>query len=179
MRPVAQLACCLTLLTILSSAQEETFSKNSPSVTMTEVPTASITRGKPNPVELRFRISSGFHVNSNTPTLDYLIPTAVKLEAPNDMILGVSYPAGEQLSFPFAPEQKLSVYSGNFNVSLTIRPLASVLPGNYVMRGHLRYQACDNSSCYPPKELPIEFAMKVNKPQSPHPNNPAQSPHVH
>jgi hypothetical protein len=179
MRPVAHLACSLALLVIASCAQEEAFSKKSPSVTMTPVPTASVTRGKPNPVELRFRISSGFHVNSNTPTLDYLIPTAVKLEAPTDMILGVSYPAGEQLSFPFAPEQKLSVYSGNFAVSLSIRPLSSVLPGSYVMRGQLRYQACDNSSCYPPKELPIEFDLKVSKAQSAPPNNPAQSPHVH
>jgi hypothetical protein len=47
------------------------------------------------------------------------------------------------------------------------------------MRGSLRYQACDNAQCFPPKTLPVNFDVKVVKePPGPH-KNPAQSPHVH
>jgi hypothetical protein len=33
----------------------------------------------------------------------------------------------------------------------------SVVPGKYEMRGVLRYQACDNAACYPPKKFAREF----------------------
>jgi hypothetical protein len=95
------------------------------------------------------------------------------------MLGGVTYPEGEQMSFAFAPEEKLSVYSGDFSLSVMVRPLASVLPGKYAFRGELKYQACDNAACYPPKKLPVQFEVKVVKPAPPHRKNPAQSPHIH
>ena len=57
--------------------------------------------------------------------------------------------------------------------------LASVLPGRYAFRGELKYQACDNASCYPPKKIPVQFEVKVVKAPPPHRKNPGQSPHVH
>ncbi len=151
-----------------------------PSVTLAPVPVTNVTRGKANNVELHFRVGSGFHVNSNTPKSEFLIPTSLKLDAPTDIVLGkVSYPDGQEMSFPFAPDEKLSVYSGDFAVSVSVRPLARVLPGRYVFRGTLKYQACDNAACYPPKQLPVEFEVKVIKAPAAHKGNPAQSPHVH
>ena len=91
----------------------------------------------------------------------------------------ITYPEGTEMSFPFAPGDKLSVYSGTFPISVTVRPLAGVLPGKYTIRGELRYQACDKAACYPPKNLPLDFEVKVVKaPPAPR-KNPGQSPHVH
>jgi hypothetical protein len=154
--------------------------RKAPSVTMSPVPTPTITRGKPGTVDLQFRIGSGFHINSNTPKAEYLIPTALKLEPPTDIVVGkITYPAGEDASFPFAPDEKLSVYSGQFALQITVRPLKSVLPGKYMVRGNLKYQACDNAACYPPKQLPVEFEVKIAKDVPPPTKNPAQSPHAH
>jgi hypothetical protein len=154
--------------------------RKAPSVTMSPVPTATITRGKPGNVELQFRIGSGFHINSNTPKAEYLIPTTLKLNPPTDIVVGkVTYPEGQDASFPFAPDEKLSVYSGDFALQVTVRPLASVLPGKYVLRGNLKYQACDNAACYPPKQLPVEFEVKIAKAATAPTKNPAQSPHAH
>ncbi len=151
-----------------------------PSVTMSRAPLTSITRGKPGTVPLRFHINSGFHVNSNTPKSEFLIPTALKLDAPTDIVVGrITYPAGEEMSFPFAPDEKLSVYTGEFPLTVVVRPLASVVPGKYMFHGELKYQACDNAACYPPKKLPVEFEIKVLKGPPPHRKNPRQSPHVH
>jgi|SRR5580698_1838242 hypothetical protein len=167
------------LLTALLPAQEPP-GKKIPSITMTPLPLTTVTRGKPNTVALQFHVSSGFHVNSNTPSAQYLIPTVLKLDAPTDIVLGrITYPAGDQMSFAFAPDEKLSVYSGEFDLTVMVRPLASVLPGDYEFHGQLRYQACDNSACYPPKQLPVRFQVKVVKaPPAPY-KNPAQSPHIH
>ena len=168
-----------SLLTALLHAQEPP-ARKTPSVTLSPTPVASVTRGKPNTVELQFHVSSGFHVNSNKPSAEYLIPTTLKLDAPTDIVLGrTTYPEGEQMSFAFAPDEKLSVYSGEFDLAVMVRPLASVLPGKYVFRGELKYQACDNAACYPPKKLPVQFEVKVVKASPPPTKNPAQSPHIH
>src|SRR5215469_16866064 len=152
-----------------------------PSVTMSPSPLTTVARGKPTDIDLRFHISPGFHVNSNKPNSEFLIPTALKINAPTDIVIGkLTYPPGQEQSFPFAPDEKLSVYSAEFSVGVVVHPLASVAPGKYMLHGELKYQACDNAACYPPKRLPVEFEVKVVKgPPARHHRNPGQSPHIH
>ncbi len=151
-----------------------------PSVELVSAPEITVTRGKAGAVPLGFRITRGFHVNSNTPRSEYLIPTELKMEALTDIVVsGVKYPAGQDLTFDFAPGEKLSVYSGDFTLTVSVRPLKSVVPGRYRLRGTLRYQACDNRACYPPKKLPVEFEVKVARNAPPPRRRSAQSPHVH
>jgi Disulphide bond corrector protein DsbC len=152
----------------------------SPSVTLAPVALVTAQRTTQTMVALNFRVGDGFHINSNTPKDEFLIPTALKMDLPTDIVLGkIEYPAGQDLTFPFMPDTKLSVYSGDFTINLAVHPLASVAPGKYVMHGFLRYQACDNAQCFPPKKLPVSFDVKVVKEPAQHHANPAQSPHIH
>jgi hypothetical protein len=185
----------LALLTAAASAQSAPVSSiiqdvgaspitgdagKAPKVTMAPLPLSTVQRAKATMVKLDFRIPGGYHINSNMPKSEFLIPTALKMDLPTDIILGkIEYPAGEDRSFPFSPDEKLSVYSGDFTIAVAVHPLQSVVPGKYQMRGVLRYQACDNSACYPPKNLPVSFEVKVVKEPAAHHSNPAQSPHVH
>jgi len=151
-----------------------------PTVSMAAVPLTTAQRAQATMVNLNFRVPPGYHINSNTPKSEFLIPTALKMDLPTDIILGkIEYPAGEETTFPFSPDEKLSVYSGDFTVAVAVHPLKSVTPGKYVIHGVLRYQACDNAACYPPKALPVSFEVKVVKEPAEHHANPAQSPHVH
>ena len=151
-----------------------------PSVTLAPVELVSAERTKQTPIHLNFRVSRGFHINSNVPKSEFLIPTTLKMDVPTDVVLGkTDYPVGEDLAFPFSPDEKLSVYSGDFSITLHVHPLTSVVPGKYAMRGTLRYQACDNAQCFPPKTLPVNFDVKVVKQPAAHHKNPAQSPHAH
>ena len=161
----------------LSSAQTP---GKAPSLTMAAVPLVTAQRAQPTMVNLNFRVPPGYHINSNTPKSEFLIPTALKMDLPTDIILGkIEYPAGTDMTFPFSPDEQLSVYSGDFTIAVAVHPLHSVVPGKYEMRGVLRYQACDNAACYPPKNLPVNFEVKVVKEPATHHANPAQSPHVH
>jgi hypothetical protein len=170
----------LLLLVAASLVAQDLPTRKAPSVTMSPAPVTTAIRGRSTTVELRFHVGSGFHINSNQPAAEYLIPTALKVEVPTDIIVGkITYPPGEQMSFAFAPDEKLSVYSGEFDLAVQVRPLASVLPGKYEIRGRLKYQACDNASCFPPKQLPVDFEVKVVKAPLPPQKNPAQSPHAH
>jgi hypothetical protein len=172
-------AAALALLASLALAQAP--GKKGPSVSLASIEPVTVTRGSAGPVSLHFRVASGFHINSNTPRSEFLIPTALRMDAPTDIaITKLSYPEGKDMSFPFAPDEKLNVYSGDFTVTLAIRPLHTVMPGKYAIHGELKYQACDNAACYPPKKLPVDFDVKVLKnPTTGGGKNPAQSPHAH
>ena len=168
--------CFCALLTATCAAQLG----RSPSVSVAPIPLVTAQRTKQTMVSLDFRVASGFHINSNTPKSEFLIPTSLKMDLPTDIVLGkIQYPEGKDLTFPFSPDEKLNVYSGDFTINVAVHPLRAVEPGKYVMHGVLRYQACDNAQCFPPKTLPVSFDVKVVKePPGPH-KNPAQSPHVH
>jgi Disulphide bond corrector protein DsbC len=153
---------------------------HAPSVSMAPVPLVTAQRAAQTIVALNFRVGSGFHINSNTPKSEFLIPTSLKMDLPTDIVLGkIEYPEGKDLTFPFSPDETLNVYSGDFTINLAVHPLHSVAPGKYVMHGVLRYQACDNAQCFPPKTLPVSFDVKVTKEPPAPMHNPAQSPHVH
>jgi len=109
--------------------------------------------GKKSVVELHFKVGDGFHVNSHTPKSELLIPTAITLKAVGGVTASpAEYPAGTAYSFSFEPGEKLDVYTGVFTVKV---PMV-VEAGAHTVDGVLRYQACDNAACYPPKSLPVQ-----------------------
>ena len=173
----------LVAMVALLGAQAQELSpgkSNGPSVSLVSAPLPSVVRGTAGNVDLRFHIANGYHINSNKPSEEFMIPTALHMEATTDIVIGkISYPTGRDVAFEFAPDQKLSVYSGSFTVGVTVRPLHTVPPGKYALRGALKYQACDNRACYPPKQLPVEFEVRVVKAPTVAGRRPAQSPHAH
>jgi hypothetical protein len=175
----ARLCVRLIFLTAAGFAFAQTPGK-APTLTVAPVPLTTTPRALATIVNLDFRVPPGYHINSNTPKSEFLIPTALKMDLPTDIILGkIEYPAGEDRAFPFSPDEKINVYSGDFTIAVAVHPLHSVVPGKYEMRGVLRYQACDNAACYPPKSLPVSFEVKVVKEPATHRANPAQSPSSH
>ncbi len=172
-----RLACSLVLLCASAYAQD---APAKATVIMAPAPVVTITQGKARPVSLTFRVARGYHINSNKPKSEFLIPTALKIGATTDIVIGgIDYPDGRDMSFAFAPDEKLNVYTGDFQVDVTVRPLRSVLPGKYMIHGNLKYQACDNAACYPPKQLPVSFEVRIGKAAPTARKNPAQSPHAH
>lgn len=113
---------------------------------------------KPATLELRFQIASGYHVNSHTPKSDFLIPTVVTLQPGPGVKTGEpQYPHGMPYSFSFDPGTKLDVYAGSFTVKLPVVAAA----GEHTLDGSLKYQACDNASCYPPRTVPIKVLFNA------------------
>jgi DsbC/DsbD-like thiol-disulfide interchange protein len=107
-------------------------------------------------IEVHFRVLPGYHVNSHTPTLDYLIPTALTVPAAAGVKPGEpAYPTGQPYAFSFDPKNKLSVYAGDFIVKLPVTAAA----GGHSIDASLRYQACNNASCFPPKTLPVKISF--------------------
>jgi DsbC/DsbD-like thiol-disulfide interchange protein len=152
-----------------------------PSVTAAPIAAVTVRPGKSVPVEMSFRVAPGFHINSNHPKDEFLLPTQLTFDAPTDIVIAkLQYPQGKDYSFSFAPDQKLNVYSGDFSVRGMVTTTSTASKGTYRVHGTLMYQACDNASCYPPKKLPVAFDVHVvTGPRRSPAKNPAQSPHVH
>ena len=137
------------------AAQFDDTPKSKSYVAYTEEP-QMVPAGKNAVLELRFRVKDGFHVNSHTPKSELLIPTALKLDAAAGVKAGeLQYPAGKTYSFAFDPSEKLDVYAGDFTVKLPVVAVA----GEHTVNGTLRYQACDNAACYPPRSLPVQVVF--------------------
>jgi hypothetical protein len=119
----------------------------------------SVPVGKPSPVALHFRVAEGYHINSHTPSDDFLIPTTFSI--PDGMgvrLDAATYPAGALISLAFDPTTKLSVYTGEFIVHARIVATS----GNHLVKARLHYQACDQNQCMPPKtiDVPIDVIGK-------------------
>jgi hypothetical protein len=112
----------------------------------------SVPAGKPSPVTLHFRVQQNLHINSHTPRADFLIPTVFSMpENSGVKLAGATYPTGADFALPSDPDQKLSVYTGDF----TIQAKIVSTPGNHLVEAKLRYQACDQTQCLPPKTITV------------------------
>jgi hypothetical protein len=116
----------------------------------------TIPAGKQATLELRFHMLPGYHVNSHTPKSELLIATALTFQPANGVKPGSPlYPAGQVYSFSFDPSDKLDVYAGDFTIKLPV----VATEGQHTIDGSLKYQACDNASCYPPRTLPVKVVF--------------------
>jgi DsbC/DsbD-like thiol-disulfide interchange protein len=101
-------------------------------------------------VALHFRIAEGLHINSHTPREVELIPTTLTVPVESGVRLAAaSYPPGADFTLPIDPTTRLSVYTGEF----VIQARLVAKPGDHLVEAKLRYQACDNSACMPPKTI--------------------------
>ncbi len=106
-------------------------------------------------------IQDGFHINSNQPAQDYLIPSRVELiEAGPFSLDKIEYPKGELKSFDFAPDEKLSVYEGTVKLPLRLRAKAGTRAGSHTLRLAFHYQACNDQVCLPPAKR--ETTLKID-----------------
>jgi hypothetical protein len=110
---------------------------------------------KPQDVELRFRVEPGFHINSNKPKDELLLPTVLKLDPGSLRIANQQYPPGSHFRLQIGDGEDLDVYQGEFRVMLRVE----APKGASTITGSLRYQACDTAACYPPKTLPVQIAV--------------------
>lgn len=119
-------------------------------------------RGKAAGVRVIAMIREGFHINSNTPRQDYLIPTRVELLGEVPFLLEKAvYPEGELKSFGFAPDEKLSVYEGTVKVPAQLRAKPEAKAGEHELRLAFHYQACNDRFCLRPTSREISLKVTV------------------
>jgi DsbC/DsbD-like thiol-disulfide interchange protein len=105
-------------------------------------------------------IPSGLHVNSNKPKSEFAIPTRVSVSARGARVSAVSYPRGNLRRFGFS-ESPISVYEGKVSFPFKVS-IPKSFRGNILrIRALVRFQACTNEVCYPPKTTEVTLSSRV------------------
>jgi thiol:disulfide interchange protein DsbD len=103
-----------------------------------------------------------WHVNSNAPLDEFLIPTAVTLELPTGWAADKPvFPPHRSVKLAFS-EEPVSVFEGSFDVTVAIHAAAGTnMPAE--LKGVVEAQACNDKVCLAPAEvafvLPLAGAL--------------------
>ena len=112
-------------------------------------------------VKLPLQLREGYHMNTNMPPDPYLIPLRLTWDS-GPISAEVVYPKPElhKVEFSAAP---LPVFSGRFELVTRFKVPASVQPGLVNIPGKLRYQACNDRMCLPPKTVDLTLPVSVSR----------------
>jgi thiol:disulfide interchange protein DsbD len=118
-------------------------------------------RGADPSFTLRATLRAGYHANSDKPSERYLIPLTLTWDTHGPLDTAeIKYPAPRLQRFSFA-DRPLAVVSGEFTILTRFRRKPNALPGPAFMKGALRYQACDQHMCLPPKTVDVKLPVLV------------------
>jgi hypothetical protein len=107
-------------------------------------------------------ISSGFHMNSHTPSEDFLISTTVTPNPPTGIsVVDTIYPKGQLKNFTFSPKKPLDVYTGEVTLKLKLQADSKLPVGSVSVPVTLRYQACNDNASLPPVKIPVNIQLNV------------------
>jgi thiol:disulfide interchange protein DsbD len=106
-------------------------------------------------------IPKGLHVQSSRPLDKYLVATKLDVETPSGIKAGpISYPRALMRNLKFS-KGAVAVYEGRavlrFNV--TVPPNYNGSSGE--IKGKLRFQACNDESCFPPVTREVKMWLNV------------------
>jgi suppressor for copper-sensitivity B len=126
--------------------------------------------GSPARFAARVAIEPGWHVNSNTPTFEWLIPTGLRLELPEGWPEPlIEYPPHAMKTFAFADEP-LAVFDGEVVILAHLLIPETVAQDQVRITGVLSYQACDDAQCLPPTTARHELLVPIGAPGQPAPD---------
>jgi DsbC/DsbD-like thiol-disulfide interchange protein len=120
----------------------------------------AIKAGSETPVKLHVKLNQGYHVNSNKPADEYLIPLKLTWTAEPLTVAGITFPEPKMEKYSFS-EKPLSVYTGDFDIVTKFHAPANASKGDKNITGKLRYQACSMTACYPPRTADVKITVNV------------------
>ena len=113
------------------------------------------------------KVAEGWHINSNEPYDEYLIPTTLTIkENPNFKLIKVAFPKPHDFTFAFS-ESPLSVWEGTVYKGALIQVDSNLTPGTYPIIIVFGYQACNDMSCQAPTSIRDTINVEVANRTSP------------
>ena len=106
-------------------------------------------------------VEERWHINSNKPAQEYLIPTELELDLPpGSGTPSFIYPPDNAYQFPFETEPVL-VYDGRFNIVAEFLLPGDLAVGDLPVNATLRYQACDDRQCVAPTSAQTQLQLTI------------------
>ena len=99
-------------------------------------------------------------MNSNAPAEDYLIPLRLTWAMGKITAEETIYPKPQLENYAFS-KKPVSVFSGTFSIETRFKVPPDTPRGPATVAGKLRYQACNERECLPPKTIEIQLPVEV------------------
>lgn len=125
-----------------------------------EIKKKSVKRGEWVEASITLLIPKELHINSSTPTSEFMIPTKVKLKSKEVRVGKINYPKGKNRKFDFS-ETPINIYEGRAVIKFTFRIPANLKAKNIKINAVINYQACTDEVCYQPQKKEIILTAKV------------------
>jgi len=117
--------------------------------------------GKTAEVTLELRVAPGFHVNSDQPVDEKIVPTTVDFKpAAGVKFEAAVFPVAEMKMFSFT-DKPLAVFDGTVKVMIPVTLAKDFKRSEVVIEGAVGYQACDDNSCLAPDEAKFKAVFPV------------------
>lgn len=114
-------------------------------------------------VSVGLEVDGEWHINSNRPNDDFLIPTVLDIagKKKGDVVLeSVTYPGSKDIRFEFS-EKPVSVYEGNIVIKARLRLSRSLSSGSQTFHVNVNYQACNNNTCQAPSSVSQDLLLDI------------------
>lgn len=106
-------------------------------------------------------IPSGLHVQSSKPLDKFLVATKLDVETPSGMRVGtITYPRPVMRRLKFS-KSAVAVYEGRAVIRFNVTVPANYSGGSGEIKGKLRFQACNDESCFPPLTREVKMWLNV------------------
>jgi thiol:disulfide interchange protein DsbD len=117
-------------------------------------------------------VGAHWHINANPANVEGLIPTTLTLQPPASIVIDrIVYPKGATTKVAWS-DGPVALYTGRTIIFAEGHVSADATTGPLKLEGSLRYQACNDSVCIAPKNVPVvldtEIVSESQKPQAVH-----------
>ena len=110
---------------------------------------------------LEVHVMGGWHINSDAPFDEFLVPSSIALIADDPFHLAkVQYPDPIQLTLPFS-EVPVSVFEGIVHIGGILEIPEELELGEYDVSLEFNYKACDDISCEAPRTVRLGFSIPI------------------
>ena len=162
MQLITRLTLATALLLVPANFLRAAMPQSAPNVAVNGSLAANkIGRGRSVQGTVVMEIPSGYHANSNRPLEKFLIATHLQIEAPNGIRVGpIGYPRALLRSLKFS-KNKVSVFEGRATMRFSVTVSRSFTGNSAELKGRLRYQACNDDTCFPPQTREVKMWLGV------------------
>ena len=136
------------------------FSRGLRAASIVPGPAVKLQPGGTAAVPVTVQIRPAYHINSNAPADEYLIPTKLTWESSLLVWKKTDYPEAEIVNYSFS-KKPLAVYSNKIVIVSHFAVPENVPETLTGLKGEFRYQACNSRACLPPKTVEVSVPVAL------------------
>jgi hypothetical protein len=126
-----------------------------------KVKPVAITSAKGGEATIPLTVMKGFHIQANPASNPQLIATTLTLEPAEGVQAGApAYPPGKAYRLA-ATGTEVMTYDGKIDIAVPVSAAAGAKAGHYELKGKLRYQACNDKTCFFPMTLDVAIPVTL------------------